>query len=51
LPAGSEGQAARLEFDGVYMNSDVWINGIHLGRRPYGYTSFAYDITRTSYPA
>ena len=27
------------------MNSDVWINGVHLGRRPYGYISFAYDIT------
>ena len=36
---------ASLEFDGVYMNSDVWINGFHLGRRPYGYISFAYDIT------
>ena len=28
------------------MNSDVWINGVHLGKRPYGYISFAYDITR-----
>ena len=45
LPAGSAGQHAWLEFDGVYMNSDVWINGVHLGRRPYGYISFAYDIT------
>jgi len=34
-----------IEFDGVYMNSDVWINGHHLGRRPYGYVSFAYDLT------
>lgn len=33
-------------FDGVYMNADVWINGIHLGNHPYGYTSFYYDITR-----
>jgi len=46
LPAGSRGKDAWLEFDGIYMNSDVWINGFHLGRRPYGYTSFAYDITR-----
>src|SRR5712692_9384865 len=45
LPAGSAGREAWLEFDGVYMNSDVWINGFHLGRRPYGYISFAYDIT------
>jgi len=34
-----------VEFDGVYMNSDVWINGHHLGHRPYGYISFAYDLT------
>jgi beta-galactosidase len=31
-------------FDGVYMNSDVWLNGHHLGVHPYGYTSFAYDL-------
>jgi beta-galactosidase len=36
---------AYLQFDGVYMNSDVWINGKHLGNHPYGYTSFYYDIT------
>lgn len=34
-----------VEFDGVYMNSDVWINGQFLGRRPYGFNSFRYDIT------
>ena len=45
LPARASGRAAWLEFDGVYMNSDVWINGFHLGRRPYGYISFSYDIT------
>ena len=27
------------------MNSDVWINGVHLGRRPFGYIRFGYDIT------
>lgn len=45
MPLGSRGRTASLEFDGVYMNSDVWINGVHLGRRPYGYIGFAYDIT------
>ena len=35
-----------IEFDGVMMNSDVWINGIHLGKRPYGYISFNYDLTK-----
>ncbi len=34
-----------IEFDGVYMNSDVWINGQHLGKHPYGYTSFYYNMT------
>ena len=34
-----------IRFDGVYMNSDVWLNGRHLGNHPYGYTSFAYDLT------
>ena len=45
LPAGPRGREAWLEFDGVYMNSDVWINGHKVGTRPYGYISFAYDIT------
>lgn len=35
-----------VEFDGVMANSDVWINGAHLGRRPYGYVSFGYELTR-----
>jgi beta-galactosidase len=34
-----------IGFDGVYKNSDVWINGNHLGRRPYGYSSFRYELT------
>jgi beta-galactosidase len=50
LPAGTRGQAAWLEFDGVYMNSEVWVNGVHLGKRPYGYVSFAYDVTEHLVP-
>ena len=46
MPAGSRGREAWLAFDGVYMNSDVWINGFHLGHRPFGYISFAYDVTK-----
>jgi beta-galactosidase len=34
-----------VEFGGVYMNSEVWINGHSLGKRPYGYISFNYDLT------
>lgn len=34
-----------LNFDGVYMNSEVWVNGKYIGKRPYGYISFRYDVT------
>ena len=34
-----------IEFDGVMANSDVWLNGFHLGKRPNGYLSFSYDLT------
>ncbi len=34
-----------IEFDGIYMNSDVWINGQHLGKYPYGYSGVSYDLT------
>lgn len=34
-----------IDFDGVYMNSTVYINGHCLGTRPYGYISFSYDLT------
>lgn len=36
---------AFIEFDGIYMNSDVWINGCHVGHRPYGYIGFEYEMT------
>lgn len=45
VPASLENKYLEIEFDGVYMNSDVWLNGHHLGNRPYGYVSFAYDLT------
>jgi beta-galactosidase len=46
IPSIRNAQNFWIEFDGVYMNSDVWINGHELGIHPYGYTSFYYDITR-----
>jgi len=39
------GKRCFLEFDGVYMNSTVYINGQIVGSRPYGYSSFSYEIT------
>lgn len=41
----SRGGKAEIHFGGVYMNSDVWLNGVHLGNHPYGYTEFSFDLT------
>ena len=40
-----KGKSVRIDFDGVYMDSTVWINGHRLGNHPYGYSPFSYDIT------
>src|SRR5262249_22824076 len=45
LPETEASRRVFIEFDGVMANSDVWINGVHLGKRPYGYVSFRYDLT------
>ncbi|MBR1547103.1 MAG: beta galactosidase jelly roll domain-containing protein, partial [Prevotella sp.] len=46
LPANNgSGAKVFLAFDGVYMNSTVYVNGQKVGNRPYGYSSFEYDIT------
>ena len=46
LPAIEAQRRVRIEFDGVMANSEVWINGVSLGQRPYGYSSFSYDLTK-----
>ncbi|HKO52084.1 MAG TPA: glycoside hydrolase family 2 TIM barrel-domain containing protein [Polyangiaceae bacterium] len=45
LGQASAAKRVLIEFDGAYMNSQVWINGSLLGTRPYGYSSFEYDLT------
>ena len=45
LPEADKGKAVWIEFDGAMANSTVWINGRELGHRPYGYISFAYDMS------
>ena len=45
VPMTSQGKLVFVDFDGVYRNSEVWINGEYLGKRPYGYISFAYELT------
>jgi beta-galactosidase len=44
LPPDDSGKCVTVEFDGVMQNSDVWINGFHLGHRPFGYVSFNYEL-------
>jgi beta-galactosidase len=45
LTPEQKGKHIFIDFDGVMANSDVWINGELLGHRPYGYSSFRYDLT------
>lgn len=45
LPKASAEKRIALYFEGVYMNSEVFVNGHSVGKRPYGYSSFCYDIT------
>jgi beta-galactosidase len=45
IPQSRNGRLVFIEFDGVYRNSEVWINGHYLGKRPYGYSSFEYELT------
>ena len=45
VPTAFQNKKIFIEFDGVMANSDVWINGHHAGKRPFGYVSFIYDLT------
>jgi beta-galactosidase len=43
--AGWKGKRVSVEFDGVYRNATVYLNGHQIGTQPYGYTSFSFDLT------
>jgi len=45
IPVSEKGKSFYIRFDGVYKNSEVWINGKPLGMRPNGYITFQYDLT------
>ena len=45
MPEGSKGKRVKIRFDGVYMKSSVYLNGVFLGTRPYGFSTFEYDLT------
>lgn len=46
IPDYQKDRKYTLLFDGAYQKAQVWINGHFLGERPYGYSSFYYDITK-----
>ncbi len=46
VPRDIQGKSVWIDFDGVYRDSIVWLNGVKLGEHQGGYTSFRYDITR-----
>jgi beta-galactosidase len=45
LPASMTGKRIALDFDGVFENSYVYLNGQLLGNHPYGYTGYSYDVS------
>jgi beta-galactosidase len=44
-PAAWRGKQVRVEFEGVYMNAEVWLNGVKIAEQPYGYTTFFSNLT------
>ena len=50
LPEADKDKVLWLEFDGVYRDSVVWLNGVRLGQHASGYTSFYYDISKAAHP-
>jgi beta-galactosidase len=45
IPGNDEGRSISLEFDGIFRNSTVWVNGHFMHRHLSGYTSFSIDIS------
>ncbi len=45
LPDTDKNKNIEIQFDAVYDNGEVWINGQYLGKRPYGFISYCYDLT------
>jgi beta-galactosidase len=44
-PEDWRGKKVLIEFEGVYMNAEIWVNENFLGRHPFGYTSFTHDLS------
>ncbi len=50
IPMNYQDKRIYLKFDGIYRNSDIWLNGEHIGQKPYGYVSHYYDVTDVARP-
>ncbi|MDE5420042.1 DUF4982 domain-containing protein [Labilibaculum sp. DW002] len=46
IDASQQNKLFHIEFDGIFSNAEVWINGHYLGKRPYGYSAFTYELTK-----
>ncbi len=49
LEESDRGKSVKIHFDGIYSESEVWVNGHKLGMRPNGYVPFYYDLTNRLY--
>jgi beta-galactosidase len=45
VPQSAWGERIGIDFDGVYRDAQVWVNGFYLGTEPSGYTGFHHDLT------
>lgn len=48
LPEDLKGKKVWITFDGIYNNAKVWVNSYYLGKRPYGYSTYSYDISHAA---
>ena len=46
MPNTARGKHITLHFDGAMNNAKVWLNGILIGERPYGYIGFSVDLSK-----
>lgn len=45
VASADSGSRLQLQFDGIFRNASVWLNGIFLGTNQSGYVGVAYDVT------
>ena len=45
IPASDEGRHIAIQFDGIFRDARIWVNGFYLGNEPSGYATQVYDIS------